>query len=140
MGVATPGQDAVLRLAHEDPQWLPAVRAAVAVAERTGGEFAGAWILWELQQQHGPRTWYPNFRRLVGLGLLAKVGESTRGGQRAYYRFLDLEGVRRGLKDLDRRGEQGPADSLSFTGIGRSGRSDLSASAGDILRSDFPAR
>ena len=139
MVVTTPGREAVLRAAGEDPQWLHAIRAAVAVADRTGTEFAGAWILWELQQRGGPRTWYPNFRRLVALGILEKVGASTRGGQRAYYRFIDLEGVRQGLDELDRRGPTA-AGRLSFSGIGHSGRSDLSTAAGEILRADFPAR
>lgn len=140
MAVAIDGREAVLRLAAEDPQWLPAVHAALAVAERSGGEFAGAWILSELQREHAARTWYPNFRRLVTFGILAKVGESTRGGQRAYYRIVDMVGVREGLEEVDRRGGAPLTGRLSFTAIGRSGRSDLSTSADSILRADFPTR
>jgi len=139
MTVATDGREAVLRLAEEDPQWLPAVRAALALSNRVGGEFAGAWILSELQREHAPRTWYPNFRRLVTFGILDKVGDSTRGGQRAYYRIADIAGVRRGLEELDRRGPTPAARGLSFAAIGHSGRSDLSTIADTILRSDFPA-
>lgn len=139
MAVVPRGREAVLRLAAEDPQWLPAVRAAVSVAERAGAEFAGAWILSELQRSNAGRTWYPNFRRLVTFGILEKVGESTRGGQRAYYRIVDLAGVRRGLEEAG-RGDVGAAPGrLSFTAVGRSGRPDLSTAAETMLRSEFPA-
>ena len=139
MAVVSRGREAVLRLAAEDPQWLPAVRAAVSVAERAGDEFAGAWILSELQRSNAGRTWYPNFRRLVTFGILEKVGESTRGGQRAYYRIVDAAGVRRGLEEAS-RGDVGFAPCrLSFTAVGRSGRPDLSTAAETILRTGFPA-
>ena len=137
MPVASRGREAVLRVAAEDPQWLPAVRAAVSVAERRGDEFAGAWILAELQRNDADRTWYPNFRRLVTFGILEKVGDSTRGGQRAYYRIVDIAGVRRGLEEAT-RSAAGPGR-LSFTAVGRSGRTDLSTAADTILRSEFPA-
>jgi hypothetical protein len=138
MGVVINGRDAVLRVAKEDPQWLPAVRAALTLTERSIGEFAGAWLLDEMLRQHAPRTWYPNFRRLVTAGILEKVGESTRGGQRAYYRLVDADGVRRGLDELEREGWLSSATRLSFTGVGRSGRSDLGAAAEAILGADFP--
>lgn len=139
MAVASRGREAVLRLAAEDPQWLPAVRAAVSVAERVGDEFAGAWIFSELQRSDAERTWYPNFRRLVTFGILEKVGDSTRGGQRAYYRIVDVAGVRRGLEEAGRSAGAAHAGRLSFTSVGRSGRSDLSTAAEGILRSEFPA-
>ena len=138
MPVASRGREAVLRVAAEDPQWLPAVRAAVSVAERRGDEFAGAWILSELQRSDADRTWYPNFRRLVTFGILEKVGDSTRGGQRAYYRIVDIAGVRRGLEEAGRSAADRPGR-LSFTAVGRSGRTDLSTAADTILRSELPA-
>lgn len=138
MAVVSRGREAVLRLAAEDPQWLPAVRAAVSVAERLGDEFAGAWILSELQRSDADRTWYPNFRRLVTFGILEKAGDSTRGGQRAYYRIVDVAGVRRGLEEASRSAAAAPGR-LSFTAVGRSGRPDLSTAAETILRSEFPA-
>ncbi|MBV8528018.1 MAG: hypothetical protein JOZ75_06865 [Candidatus Dormibacteraeota bacterium] len=140
MAVLIDGHDAVLRLATEDPQWLPAVRAALAVAGWSGDDFAGAWILTELQRMHASRTWYPNFRRLVTFGILEKAGDSTRGGQRAYYRMPDAAGVRRGLEEIERRRALASKERLSFTAVGRSGRSDLSADADRVLRSDFPDR
>lgn len=139
MAVLTRGREAVLRLAAEDPQWLPAVRAAVSVADRLGDEFAGAWILAELVRTNAERTWYPNFRRLVTFGILEKVGESTRGGQRAYYRIVDVAGVRRGLDETSRGLGGATPRRLSFTAAGRSGRPDLSTAAEAILRAEFPA-
>jgi hypothetical protein len=135
------GRESVMHLAIEDPQWLPAVRAAVTVADRTGNLFPGTWILAELQRENAPRTWYPNFRRLVTFSILEKHGESTRGGQRAYYRVRDLEGVRRGLSGVERRRarERRSAHRLSFAGIGRSGRSNLGRDSEDLLRSGFPS-
>lgn len=140
MAVVSRGRDAVLRLAAEDPQWLPAVRAAVSVAQRVGDEFAGAWILSELQRSNAGRTWYPNFRRLVTFGILEKVGESTRGGQRAYYRIVDVAGVRRGLDEASRSDVGLAPGRLSFTAVGRSGRLDLSTAAESVLGSEFPAQ
>ena len=140
MSVVVDGRDAVLRVATEDPQWLPAVRAALTLMDRSVDEFAGAWLLDEMLRQHAPRTWYPNFRRLMTLGILEKVGESTRGGQRAYYRLVDADGVRRGLDELERQGVLPAATRLRFTGVGRSGRSDLSTAADAILGAEFPNR
>src|ERR1700680_849040 len=135
------GREAVLRLAAEDPQWIPAVRAALRLAQRSTGEFAGAWILAELQRQGASRTWYPNFRRLVTFDILEKAGDSTRRGQRTYYRIRDIEGVQSGLAEYESRGTpRRPATKLSFTALGRSGRADLSNAEEEILRSDFPAR
>jgi hypothetical protein len=95
---------AVMHLASERPDWLPVLRAASEQARKTepyGGEFAGQWVLRELEEQTGMRTWRPGLRLLVGYGLLEKVGESTRGGRRAYYRMPDREGVEQALRDLE---------------------------------------
>ena len=98
--IMTNSDTAVRRLALEHPEWLPVLRAAVAVAERVeehGGEFAGSWVLAELSSQGG-RRWVPNLRLLVTYGLIEKSGESTRGGRRAYYRMPDRAGVGRALE------------------------------------------
>lgn len=131
--------DAVVRLAEGEPEWIPAVRAALALADRGAEPFAGAWILQELEREQAQRTWYPNFRRLVTLGVLEKDGRSTRQGQRAYYRVRDPAAVRRALASLD-AARSSVRRRLGFTAVGRSGRSDLSARANEILDRDFPHR
>jgi hypothetical protein len=96
-------RDAVLRLAYEHPDWVPVLRAACTQARKSepyGGQFAGRWVLQELQQQTGLPQWQPGLRRLVSYGLLEKVGESTRGGRRAYYRMPDADGVEQALAGL----------------------------------------
>lgn len=101
---------AVMRLASERPEWLPALRAACEAArkaERYGGEFAGAWVISELEQQTGERVWLPGLRTLTVFGLLEKSGPSTRGGRRAYYQMPDRAGVELGLKELDRQNATG---------------------------------
>ncbi len=97
---------AVMRLASERPEWVPALRAAcesARKAEHYGGEFAGAWVVSELEHLTGDRTWLPGLRTLAVYGLLEKSGPSTRGGRRAYYRMPDRLGVGLGLEELDRR-------------------------------------
>lgn len=131
--------DAVVHLAEREPEWIPAVRAALALADRGAEPFAGAWILQELERERAQRAWYPNFRRLVTLGVLEKDGPSTRRGQRAYYRLRDPDAVRRALRAFD--AERSPVRrKLGFAGVGRSGRSDLSSVADEILSRDFPNR
>ncbi|HEV3312150.1 MAG TPA: hypothetical protein VG815_16695 [Chloroflexota bacterium] len=134
------GQEAVFRLAAEDPQWIPAVRAALFLADSGTGVFAGSWILAELRRRQAPRTWYPNFRRLVTFGILESAGNSTRQGQRAYYRIINIEGVRTALAELDHsdRADLLSSKPLSFTGIGRSGTTDLGERSPDLLGADFP--
>lgn len=86
-----------MRLAQERPQLLPVVRASLVRAEaaqKFGGEFAGAWVVRDLG------SWLPGLRSLRAFGVLEKSGESTRGGNRAYYRMPDLEGVREALREL----------------------------------------
>jgi hypothetical protein len=92
----------VMRLAAEKPEWLPVVGAALQRAranERFGGEFAGSWVLKDLQAS-GTLSWLPNLRFLVAYGIAEKSGESTRGGQRAYYRLPDPDGIERALEEL----------------------------------------
>jgi hypothetical protein len=96
-------QELVERLNTEKPEWIPVLRAAVSVAERVNdGQFAGAWVLDEWVRTTKPDVpWKPGLRTLATYGLIAKVGASTRGGRRAYYRMADRAGVDQALKALD---------------------------------------
>jgi len=99
-----------MHLASEKPEWLPALRAACVSArkaEQYGGEFAGAWVVSELEQMTGERAWLPGLRTLTVYGLLEKAGPSTRGGRRAYYRMPDRPGVEQALEELRRRNVPG---------------------------------
>ena len=130
-------------LAKERPEWLSVLEAAIAVSERVqpfGGEFAGAWVLDELERRSGHRTWLPNLRVLVSYGLLEKAGESTRGGRRAYYRVTAARAIREVLDRL----RQVPGDSeappvtgrrFHFVAAGDSGEaeSDMGRRAGDVI-------
>ena len=92
-----------MKLAYEHPNWVPILRAACAQAEKSepyGGQFAGRWVLQEVKAQTGKTEWQPGLRRLVAYGLLRKVGESTRGGRRAYYRMPDRAGVELALEEI----------------------------------------
>jgi hypothetical protein len=96
-------EEAVLRLAYDHPNWVPVLRAACAQAlksEPFSGQFAGRWVLQELESQTGTPEWRPGLRLLVSYGLLEKAGESTRGGRRAYYRMPDRAGIERALKKV----------------------------------------
>lgn len=96
-------RDKVLRLAYEQPDWVPVLRAACVQSQKSepyGGQFAGRWVLQELAAETGSPEWRPGLRLLVAYGLLEKVGESTRGGRRAYYRMPDREAVERALAEL----------------------------------------
>lgn len=98
-------RQAVLRLASDRPDWLPVLRAACAQAQKSeafGGQFAGTYVLKELERQTGERAWRPGLRLLAAYGLLEKVGESSRGGRRAYYRMPDRASVERALEEIQR--------------------------------------
>jgi len=98
--------DAVRRLVATDrPEWLGLLQAAciwAARAEANGsGVFAGGYVLKEWARRTGNPRWKPGgLRMLAAEGLLQKVGESTRGGRRAYYRMPDREGVERALAEF----------------------------------------
>jgi hypothetical protein len=129
--------DGVRRLALEHPDWLQVVAAAVAVAERTeahGGEFAGAWVVNELNGR-----WVPNLRILVTYGLLEKSGESTRGGRRAYYRMPARREVQATLAELD-AARSGQEPKLTFVGTGASGGGDTGRRAGETAFDPPPWR
>lgn len=135
---------AVSALAKERPQWVAVLAAALTVAERAqpyGGEFAGAWVLDELDHQTGRPTWLPNLRVLISYGFLEKVGESTRGGRRAYYRCVNAQAIGRALNRLAPVGRQGdrppdppPPRRFQFVGAGNSGEPgrDVARRAGEI--------
>lgn len=100
---------AVMQLATDRPDWIRVLRAACEVArqsEATTGIFAGSYVLTELARESRSREWRPNLRLIAAYGLLEKVGESTRSGNRAYYRMPDREGVEQALTELDRRRAQ----------------------------------
>ena len=134
---------AIAALSKERPEWLPVLDAALVVAERCepyGGEFAGAWVLEELKRQIGHPVWLPNLRVLISYGFLEKVGESTRGGRRSYYRFTDRQTVGSVLAEhrpVQPKTETGPgphAPRFRFIAAGNSGqpRSDIARRSGDI--------
>jgi hypothetical protein len=91
------GYVATKRFLRDYPRWLPVVKACVVEAERCKGEFAGAWVLREAQKWG--IKWFPNLRPLVSYKILRRT-DIARGGRRAYYIMLDIEGVKAGLKEL----------------------------------------
>ena len=134
--MATDTRTVVRRLALEHPDWLPVLDAAAAVAARVednGGEFAGAWVLTELQRRGGAR-WVPNLRLLVSYGLLEKSGASTRGGRRAYYRMPDRAGVEQALKDWrDRAPAQPRTPRFIGSGASKQPPTDVARRAGELV-------
>ncbi len=96
-----------MRLAADRPDWLPVLWAALQRAKKAapyGGVFAGRYVLQELSHAMGRPAWAPGLRPMATYGLLQKEGESSRGGQRAYYRMPDPGGVERALGELRDRG------------------------------------
>ena len=105
-----------MRLASERPDWVPVLQAAVKSARKSepyGGEFAGHWVVLQLEQETGSGAWVPGLRLLASYGLIEKSGESTRGGRRAYYRMPDRAGVEQALEQLDHLGGVIPNDRSS---------------------------
>lgn len=96
----------VKRLAKEHPDWLPIVKASFECAKGFR-EFAGKWVLDELNKTEWPGLrfgnmrvkWFPGLRLLVGYGIL-KHEDTVRGGRRAYYTMPDPEGVEKALSEL----------------------------------------
>jgi hypothetical protein len=108
-----PGRS-VRHLATERPDWLPVLQAACiwsARAERLGnGEFAGTYVLRELNRLVGHPAWTPGLRVLQAYGLIERVG-SARGGRRAYYKMPYREAIEQALADIGhpvRTTETGP--------------------------------
>lgn len=92
----TDGYVATRRFLRDHPKWLDVVAACVVEANRCNGEFAGAWALNEAKKSG--RSWFPNLRPLVSYGILRRT-DVTRGGRRAYYVMLDIQGVGTALKE-----------------------------------------
>lgn len=117
--------EATVALLREFPQWRGIVSAAVEEAKTTSsGRFAGKWVL-DKANKHGI-TWVPNLRKLVSYGILTKVGESTRGGARAYYSMPDVESVERALQDVTVSSVGEPYATHKITGAGIARRSAVS--------------
>jgi len=93
----TDGYIAAKRFLRDYPQWLLILKASVIEAERTKGEFAGAWVLEEAKKMGV--GWFPNLRPLVSSGILERTG-IARGGRRAYYLMRDVEGVKEAVREL----------------------------------------
>ena len=91
------GYKGVMRLAHEKPEWIPVVHAALITAQSVKSDFAGSWVL-EKAKEKG-LNWFPNLRILVTHGILNKE-DTSRGGRRAYYSMPDAEGVKTALEEL----------------------------------------
>ena len=120
-------EDAVRRLAHERPDWLPVLQAAVSVADESEpyGRFPGKTVLDRLGQ------WFPNLRILVSYGLVEKVGATTRSGRRAYYRMPHRAEIERVLEELSLAG--GGRRDLRLVASGASSeKSDLARRTGEI--------
>lgn len=103
------GYRAARRFLGDFPAWFEILRACLVVARRTEGEFAGAWVLNEAKK-HGIE-WIPNLRPLVTYGILRRTG-SARGGRRAYYEMVDLEGVRSAVGEEERKVNQAATEAL----------------------------
>ena len=135
-------QRAIGALVNDRPEWIPVLEAACAVSDRVeayGGEFAGAWVIDELERRTGRPTWLPNLRVLVSYGLIEKAGESSRGGRRAYYRFSAKQSIKEALTRLGAAGESGKPRSggerrFHFIAAGDSGEpgSDIARRSADI--------
>jgi hypothetical protein len=127
---------AVQRLAAEHPDWITVLEAAIAVASRSGSggeEFAGSSVLQELESRAGHRQWFPNLRLLVTYGILEKSGETTRGGRRAYYRFVNHLATGAALDLVRGSMASRPKPALSFIGVGESsGTRDTARRSGDM--------
>jgi hypothetical protein len=97
-GLRPTGYISTKRFLRDYPERFPVVRACVIEAERTRGEFAGAWVLQEAHKL-GVK-WFPNLRSLASYGILRRT-DVSRGGRRAYYTMPDLEGVKTALKEYE---------------------------------------
>lgn len=97
----TGGYKGVMRLAHENPKWIPVVQATLETSKSTKGDFAGAWVLNRAKEKGV--NWFPNLRILVAYGILQKEG-TARAGRRAYYTMPDPDGVQQALTELQRHG------------------------------------
>lgn len=103
----TPAHKGVKRLAMDHPDWIPVVKASLKCAKRYRGEFAGKWVLNELNKTNWPglkygntkAKWFPGLRLLKVYGILERK-DVTRGGRRAYYTMPDAKGVEKALGEI----------------------------------------
>ncbi len=95
------GYIATQRFLRDHPTWLPILAAAIKEAKRTKEHgFAGAWVLQEVQETSSIK-WLPNLRPLVSAGILKRT-EISRGGKRAYYIMLDVQGVEKAVREIEK--------------------------------------
>ena len=79
---------------HQRVNWLQVIRACCEEHRRVeAGGFAGAWV-------RNKVGWFPGLSMLSRYGILRKRGETTRGGRRAYWIVVDVEGTERALAQL----------------------------------------
>lgn len=77
--------------------WLEILDACLDAHDKIDNEdFAGAWV------NNRTDYWFPGLSTLKGYGLLEKT-DTTRAGQRAYWKLKDPDGVREVLKELNVR-------------------------------------
>lgn len=93
----TEGYIATKRFLRDYPTWLPIVKACVVVAERSKGKFPGTWVFQEAREPG--IEWFRSLRRLASYKILRRT-HVARGGHRAYYVVLDIEGVKAALKEF----------------------------------------
>ena len=92
-----------LKFLKTNPSWEPIVKTAYEIGKeykekgRTGG-FAGSWVL----KKAGLRSYPVNLRSLAKCGILKRMGGSVgkRKKRAAYYGVIDLESVRKVLRDF----------------------------------------
>jgi hypothetical protein len=88
------GYELTKKLAAENPDWMPVIKACYEFSAQFGNHFAGSWIY-----ERAGIGWFPNLKPLVTCGILEKE-YSTRGGRRGYYKLVDPEGTGRALRQL----------------------------------------
>lgn len=102
-------REQVMRLLNEYPEERLLLRAACEEARRCQpGDFAGSWVLQELNHMSGRSgrvatgdpSWRPGLRRLSAYGIIEKT-DTARGGRRAYYRMPDREAVEEALAEIE---------------------------------------
>jgi hypothetical protein len=85
--------DAVKLLVKERPECFDVVQACYEISGEIP-EFAGAWVFWRHRHLR-PQS----LRPLSCLGILKKT-DTSRRGNRAYYRMVDRESVGLALRDF----------------------------------------
>lgn len=91
------GLETTLQVANEHEQWQ---------------QFAGAEVNRRLLS--AGLTPFPNLRVLAGYELLVKVGQTTRGGRRAYWWMPDREGVDNGLAEVTPGGLRWGSNAVAY--------------------------